>query len=244
MIQEELIKMSIKGKIKATNNKTKKNKAQYNLDRQTVKISALLSGNVSKYEFLTSKDVLLEKDLLEKAATIKRFEYSFLDKNLKAKTSAAEKQYQVLNKIFKADEKEELVTIKKEKLEITNKSNLMYNSKYSLSEYRNVRKYYDLSLKLKYKLLSFFDWLNEFRNFMPQTKNTKFTKKNVFNNVAKLCNTLLPIYFKEYNNTINGQKKKWMKNMILVIHFLTLTSLDFFALNDLVGGGGVKGPPP
>ena len=39
----------------------------------------------SKYEFLTAKDVLLEKDLLEKAATKKRFEYSPLGKELKYK---------------------------------------------------------------------------------------------------------------------------------------------------------------
>ena len=49
----------------------KKNKAQHNLDRQTVKISTLLSGNVGKYEILTGKNVLLEKELSEKAATIK-----------------------------------------------------------------------------------------------------------------------------------------------------------------------------
>ena len=36
-------------------------------------MSALSSGNVSKYEFLTGKDVLPEKDLLVKAATKKRF---------------------------------------------------------------------------------------------------------------------------------------------------------------------------
>ena len=33
-------------------------KAQYNLDRKTAKISTLLSRNVNKYEFLASKDVL------------------------------------------------------------------------------------------------------------------------------------------------------------------------------------------
>ena len=51
------------------------NKAQYNLGRQTVKIFALSSINVGKYEALMNKDVLPEKDLLEKAAAIKRFEY-------------------------------------------------------------------------------------------------------------------------------------------------------------------------
>ena len=52
-------KMSITDKIKAIDNKTEQNKAQYSLNRrQTAKISALLSGNVSKYEFLTGKDAL------------------------------------------------------------------------------------------------------------------------------------------------------------------------------------------
>ena len=76
--------MSISEKIKAINNKIKQIKAQYDLDRQTAKISALLSGNVSKYEFLTGKDVLPEKDLLEKATAIKKFEYSPLGKKLKS----------------------------------------------------------------------------------------------------------------------------------------------------------------
>ena len=41
--------MSISEKIKAINNKIEKNKAQYNLGRKTAKISALSSGNGSKY---------------------------------------------------------------------------------------------------------------------------------------------------------------------------------------------------
>ena len=68
--------MDISEKIKATNNKIKQNRAQYDLDRQTAKIYALSSRSVSKYVFMTCRDVLLEKDLLEKAAIEKRFEYS------------------------------------------------------------------------------------------------------------------------------------------------------------------------
>ena len=67
--------MTTSEKIKTIDNKVEQNKAQYDLDRETAKISALSSGNVSKYEFLTGKDVLPEKDLLEKAATMKRFGY-------------------------------------------------------------------------------------------------------------------------------------------------------------------------
>ena len=54
-------KISISKRIKAIDNTTEQNKAQYNLDRQTTKISALSSGNVIKSKFLTSKDVLPEK---------------------------------------------------------------------------------------------------------------------------------------------------------------------------------------
>ena len=64
-------------------------------------MSSLSSENISKFEFLTGKDVLPEKDLLEKAATIKRFEYSPLDKELKAQTDIAKKQYQKLDNTFK-----------------------------------------------------------------------------------------------------------------------------------------------
>ena len=75
--------MSISDKIKVVNNKFEQNKAQYDLDKQTAKISALSSGNVSKYEFLRDTDVLPEKDLLEKAIALKRFEYSPLGKGSK-----------------------------------------------------------------------------------------------------------------------------------------------------------------
>ena len=72
--------MSIIKKIKATNRKIEQSKAQYNLDWNTAKIFALLSRNVSKCEFFTDKDVFSAKDSLEKAATMKIFEYSPLGK--------------------------------------------------------------------------------------------------------------------------------------------------------------------
>ena len=42
----------------------KQKQAQYNLDKQPAKISAISSGNVTKYEFLTGKDLLPERELL------------------------------------------------------------------------------------------------------------------------------------------------------------------------------------
>ena len=43
--------------------------------------------------FFTGKDVSPEKDLLEKTATIKRFEFLLLSKELKAETDIAKKNY-------------------------------------------------------------------------------------------------------------------------------------------------------
>ena len=76
-----------------TINEIKQYKTQYNLARQTAKGSALSSGNDCKCGFLTGKDVLPVKLLLQKAAALKRFEYSPLSKELKVQTTAAEKQY-------------------------------------------------------------------------------------------------------------------------------------------------------
>ena len=90
MILGELItKMNISEKFNAINKKVEQNKEPYNLDTQTADISALSSENVSIYEFLTGKVVLQEKDVLEKAATIKRFEYSLLGSELKKQTEIA-----------------------------------------------------------------------------------------------------------------------------------------------------------
>ena len=93
--------MIITEKIKTINSKINQNKVQYGLERQTTNISALSSGNVCKYEFLAGKDILRGKDLLEKAATMKRFEYSLLGKELKVQINIAKKQHQKLDNDYK-----------------------------------------------------------------------------------------------------------------------------------------------
>ena len=64
-------KISVNDIIKGADVKIEQNKAQYSLDIQTTKISALSLGNVGKVEILIGKDILLENQLLEKAAAIK-----------------------------------------------------------------------------------------------------------------------------------------------------------------------------
>ena len=52
------------------------NEAQYDLDRKAAKISALLSNNLDKYEYLTGEDLGLKPSTVEQA----KFEYSPLGK--------------------------------------------------------------------------------------------------------------------------------------------------------------------
>ena len=56
--------MIITKKIKTINKKIEQNKAQYDLHKQTAKMSVLSFGNISKNKFLTGKDILLQKDFV------------------------------------------------------------------------------------------------------------------------------------------------------------------------------------
>ena len=64
------------------------NQAQYDLDRQNAKMSALSSGELDKYEYLTGEDLVYKPDVVQKA----KFEYSPLG--------------QVFNKGLEKDEKQ------------------------------------------------------------------------------------------------------------------------------------------
>ena len=81
--------MTAKDQLNILDRKIKQNKANYNLYRQNVEISALSSGDLDKYEYLTGKDLGYKPDRVQKA----KFEYSPLG--------------QVFNKVLKADEKSE-----------------------------------------------------------------------------------------------------------------------------------------
>ena len=83
--------MTITEQVRILVDKIKANKAQYDLDRQAAKISALSSGELEKYEYLTGEDLGYKPDVAKKA----KFEYSPLG--------------QIFNKGLNADEKKELL---------------------------------------------------------------------------------------------------------------------------------------
>ena len=59
--------MTVTDQIKIVNRKIMQNKAQYDLDREAAKISALSSNNLDKYEYLTGEDLGIKSSTVEKA---------------------------------------------------------------------------------------------------------------------------------------------------------------------------------
>ena len=119
---------------------------------------------------MTGKDVLPEKGLLDKAATMKRFEYSPVGKELKAQTGIAKKWYQKLDNPY---ESKKILTKEKP----SHKPNLIYDRKYSFYSYYSINIFYSLYLTPKYPILfSFYSELNKFNDLNPR-KGCTHTKK-------------------------------------------------------------------
>ena len=59
--------MTLAEQVKILDDKSKANKAQYDLDREAAKTSALSSGELENYEYLTGKDLGYKPDVIQKA---------------------------------------------------------------------------------------------------------------------------------------------------------------------------------
>ena len=59
--------MTLTDELKILNDKNKANQAQYDLDREEVKISALSSKELDKYEYLTGEDLGYKPGVNERA---------------------------------------------------------------------------------------------------------------------------------------------------------------------------------
>ena len=68
--------MTLTEQVKILDDKIKANKAQYDLDREAAKISALSSGELEKHQHLTGEDLGYKPDVIQK----EKFEYSPLGK--------------------------------------------------------------------------------------------------------------------------------------------------------------------
>ena len=93
--------MTLTEQVKILNDKIKANKALYDLDRETAKISALSSGGLEKYEYLTREDSGYKLDVIKK----EKFEYSVLAKVFNKGLHESDKKEGLLKRLKKFEGK-------------------------------------------------------------------------------------------------------------------------------------------
>ena len=87
--------MTINEQIKILDNKIRSNQAPYDLDRLNAKISALSSGELDKYEYLTGEDLGYKPDVVQKSKS----EYSPLGQVFNKGLDSIEKQEGLLKRL-------------------------------------------------------------------------------------------------------------------------------------------------
>ena len=111
----KFIKMTLTEPVKILDDKIKANKAQYDLNREAAKISALSSSELEKYECLTGEDLGYKPDVIQKA----KFEYSPLGKVFNKGLEESDKKEGLLKRLKNIEDKS------REQLKIT--ENKKYN---------------------------------------------------------------------------------------------------------------------
>ena len=139
--------------VKILDDKIRANKAHYDLNRQAAKISALSSGELEKYEYLTGEALGYKPVVVQKG----KFEYSPLE--------------EAFNKAFKKDDKNNKV--------IKHGNDLVHYpvhnfNKYSVSSFNGIS-----SIDSKFDTTNkFYTDLLKLNDVKSQNKNTKQKKNN------------------------------------------------------------------
>ena len=145
--------MTLTDELKILDDKIKKNQAQYDLGRETAKISALSSKDLlEKYEYLTGEDLGHRPSVLEKT----KFEYSPLGMSL--------------SKSFKKDNVKNIAK---------SQSNFNYDSNYKIYRFYKVYdEFQEMSLDSKYNRIKEFNkLLIKFKAFKPKNPKTQLKKE-------------------------------------------------------------------
>ena len=112
--------MTVTDQIKIIGNKIKANQAQHDLDRLTAKISALSSGELREYEYLTGEDLGYRPSVLEQT----KFDYSPLGKVFSKESNDKHDKKEGLLKRLKNIEKNQNVNNNDKSKETNDKSEL------------------------------------------------------------------------------------------------------------------------
>ena len=175
-------------------------KLQYDINREAAKISALSSGKIDKYEYLTGEEILPsnQQQIIEQA----KFTYSLLGKNFEKQTETIEDQG-----------KKQIKAIQDNKKQIAN-INDDYKNKLLLSQERETfENIYDERLDKIEKLNRKIDSDNLKYTVISTGKEFKFDKLQdplAFLNDIKICKLSLEVVKhlqKDYNEYLNKTGK-------------------------------------
>ena len=155
-----LIKIAVADQIKVLDRKITQNEGQYDLDRKAAKISALLSENLKKYEYLTGGDLDYKPSAVEKP----KFKYSPLRKIFNKGLKEEDKKKGLFKRLknIKDKSKERLKAKKKKKKKNRSKNikavtdfvkeSLILEAKELIEEIKIMQKDVDKKLQVATKL--------------------------------------------------------------------------------------------
>ena len=218
-------------------NKIRDEKLQYNVNREAAKISALSSGKIDKYEYLSGEEILPsnQQQIIEQA----KFTYSPLGKAFEKQTKTIEdqgkKQVDALESLKTPDKKlpsikdfipkenlnpEIINEIKRieEKEKNVDKDDMVYessNKTYDFRKFKTIRAFgneirnniIDLD-EASYEQTQLLNSIKEFnKNTKPRNPELKKLKENVFYSVKALID-VREMVFKAFESVIFSRSKE------------------------------------
>ena len=185
--------MTRKEQNKILNDKIEANNAQYNLDRMNAEISAYSSGDLTKYEYLTKKDLGYKPDTFEQA----KFEYSPLGKVFTDGLDKSNRKEGLLKRLKNIEDRSnnQLLAIKNIPRQVIKSEN---NGDVN-DEYITIQ---DFKEELIDKNILHLDGVKKFDNIVDKWKQTK-DKKIVDKNVNTKVNTKEFNIYKIFENYLN-----------------------------------------
>ena len=214
------------------NDQIKDEKLQYDINREAAKISALSSGKLHKYEYLTGEDILPsnQQQIIEQT----KFTYSPLgkafDKQIKTIEDQGKKQVDALNTLksnnnkleiknediipesaFASDESRKELNKIKEIEKNVDREKLIYKANkhtYDFRKFSTIRTFgesiYNGQTTLKEADESQSDLLSEIKNFNDKTRSQTFKKKQTKEDTINNLNN----FYEAREIVLNGFKRK------------------------------------
>ena len=175
--------MTVKDQLKILDRKIKQNRDDYDLHRKNAEISALSSGDLEKYEYLTGKDLQYKPDAVQKA----KFEYSPLGQVFNKGLDYPEKQEDLLKRLKNIEDKadNQLLAIEDQgnrQLDLIDEINDSRKTSIGFKRERLVR----LEREIRNKEREVSDKKRENRNKRRENKDNSKSKKeySIFNYIA------------------------------------------------------------